>query len=41
MERYITRDAGYLSYPAAAIVMVYSKQVLFNEQGEEFWEAEV
>jgi len=40
VERHITKEEGYLSYPSAAIVTVFGKQVLVNEQGE-FWEAEV
>ena len=41
MERHITREAGFLSYPDSAIVMVYSKQMRVNGQEEELWEAEV
>lgn len=41
VERVITKEPGYLSYPASAIVMVFSKQTEYNDRGEEFWEAEV
>ncbi len=41
MERYINREEGFLSYPASAIVMVFSKQTHFTDSGEEFWDAEV
>ena len=40
-QRHITRDFGFLSYPASAIVTVLAKGVYFGENGEEFWEAEV
>ena len=41
VERYITKEAGYLSYPASAIVMVFSKQAGYGGDGDEYWEAEV
>ena len=40
-QRHITRDLGFLSYPASAIVTVLAKGAYFGENGEEFWEAEV
>ena len=40
-QRHITRDMGFLSYPASAIVTVLVKGAYFGENGEEFWEAEV
>ena len=40
-QRHTTRDVGFLSYPASAIVTVLVKGAYFGENGEEFWEAEV
>lgn len=41
VARHITRDKGFLSYPSSAIVTVFSKQSYYNDNGAEFWEAEV
>ena len=40
VQRHITRDEGFLSYPASAIVTVFAKQAHMTEDGE-YWEAEV
>lgn len=40
-QRHITKDMGFLSYPASAIVTVLAKGAYFGESGDEFWEAEV
>ena len=40
-QRHITRETGFLSYPASARVSVLVKGAYFAEKGEEFWEAEV
>lgn len=41
VARHITKDQGFLSYPSSAIVTIFSKQSYYDENGEEFWEAEV
>ena len=40
MERHITKERGFLSYPSTAIVTVFAKGALLADEGE-FWEAEV
>lgn len=41
MQRHITKEPGFLSYPASAVVSVFSKQTEYSDGGDEFWEAEV
>ncbi len=40
VQRHITKDEGFLSYPASAIVTIFSKDVLTTAEGE-YWGAEV
>ena len=40
VQRHITRDEGYLSFPASAIVSIFAKDALKTDEGE-YWEAEV
>jgi hypothetical protein len=40
-DRYITQEAGHLSFPNAAIVTILIKQAEFDSSGQELWFAEV
>lgn len=40
IQRHITRDEGFLSFPSSAIVSIFGKDVLTTDEGE-YWEAEV
>lgn len=40
-DRYITPEAGYLSFPKGAIVTVLSKEAVVDTTGREMWLAEV
>jgi hypothetical protein len=40
-DRYITQEAGHLSFPNAAIVTILIKQAEFDSSGQELWFAEI